>query len=55
MLAELQRDKQLNDRLLKDAAMSLPAAEFIQLKLAVSKMLDKYARSVIIFNQDNNQ
>jgi len=55
MLAELQRDKELIDRLLKDAALSLPAAEFIQLKLAVSKMLDKYEQAVNIFNQDNNQ
>ena len=55
MLAELQRDKQLIDRLLKDAALSLPAAEFIQLKLAVSKMLDKYERAASILNQNNNQ
>ena len=55
MIAELQRDKELLDRLLKDAALSLPAAEFIQLKVAVTKMLDKYERAVNILNQDNNQ
>ena len=55
MLAELNRDKNLIDRLLKDAALSLPAAEYIQLKQAVIKMLDKYERAVKILNQDNNQ
>ena len=39
MLAELRRDKNLIDRLLKDAALSLPAAEYIELKQAVIKML----------------
>ena len=55
MLAELNRDKELIDRLLKDAALSLPAAEYIALKQAVIKMLDKYERAVTILNQDNNQ
>lgn len=55
MLAELQRDKELIDRLLKDAALSLPAAEYIQLKQAVIKMLDKYEQAVKSFNWDNNR
>ena len=55
MLAELHCDKQLIDRLLKDAALSLPAAEYIALKQAVIKMQDKYEQAVRIINQDNNQ
>lgn len=50
MLAELQRDKELIDRLLKDAALSLSAEEFIKLKQAVIKMLDKYHKAISIFN-----
>lgn len=55
MIEELERDKRLFDRLLKDAAISLSVEEFIKLEQSIIVLLDKYQKAVRVLNRDNNQ